>query len=226
MEDERLAVCEERIGYFFHDRELLLAALTHASGASTRVKSNERLEFLGDAILGLVVCEELYHRFPNQLEGELTRIKSLAVSRETCASVSASMHLQDCLFLGKGMKTQAKIPSSLLSDVFEALVAAIYLDGGWERAREFIARHMFPLIETAAIAESDENYKSQLQHLGQREFGVTPTYVVIKEEGPDHQKNFLIAARLGDRQFESAWGRSKKQAEQYAAKKALDEIEN
>jgi ribonuclease-3 len=119
------------------------------------------------------------------------------------------------------MSTQTSLPDSLHSDVFESLVAAIYLDGGMDTARQFIATHVFPYIDESACITSDENYKSQLQHVAQRDHCRTPTYLVLDEEGPDHSKSFLIAARLGDKQFEGAWGRSKKQAEQLAAKNAL-----
>ena len=129
---------QQRIGYDFKDRGLLLAALTHASGAEHRLASNERLEFLGDAILGAVVCEILYHQYPEYLEGDLTRIKSIVVSRLTCAKISAALGMQEFLILGKGMTTHPSVPSSLLADVFESLVAAIYLDGGDAAARAFI----------------------------------------------------------------------------------------
>ncbi|MCG8586877.1 MAG: ribonuclease III, partial [Pirellulales bacterium] len=125
----RLTLCEERIGYSFKDKRLLLAALTHASGAQHRLTSNERLEFLGDAILGAVVCEMLYRQFPEYLEGDLTKIKSAVVSRQSCAKISNALGLEECLFLGKGMTTAPTLPSSLLSDVLESLIAALYLDG-------------------------------------------------------------------------------------------------
>src|SRR6202521_3813646 len=125
-----LEECQKVIGYQFRQPELLRAALTHASGANTRLASNERLEFLGDAILGLVTCEQLYHRFPEYQEGDLTKIKSVVVSRRTCARISRLLNLGDFLFLGKGMHMHTAIPASLLADVFESLVAAVYLDGG------------------------------------------------------------------------------------------------
>src|SRR5277367_6186209 len=122
--------CERRIGYEFRDKTLLGAALTHASGAQHRLASNERLEFLGDAILGAVVCELLYAQYPEYLEGDLTKIKSIVVSRQTCAKISEALNLQEFLVLGKGMTTHPSVPPSLLADVFESLIAAIYLDGG------------------------------------------------------------------------------------------------
>src|SRR5262249_43916681 len=128
-EAEILDECQRAIGYQFQQPELLRAALTHASGANTRLASNERLEFLGDAVLGLVTCEQLFHRFPEYQEGDLTKIKSVVVSRRTCARISRQLHLGDYLFLGKGMHLHTDVPSSLQADVFESLVAAIYLDG-------------------------------------------------------------------------------------------------
>src|SRR5512137_686633 len=143
----KLERCQRRIGYEFRDRALLQAALTHASGAEHRLASNERLEFLGDAILGAVVCELLFRQYPDYLEGDLTRIKSIVVSRQTCAKISESLGMQEFLILGKGMITHASVPSSLLADVFESIVAALYLDGGIAPARGFVEKHMSPEIE-------------------------------------------------------------------------------
>jgi ribonuclease-3 len=216
-----LSRCEQRIGYQFKDKALLWSALIHASGADHRLASNERLEFLGDAILGAIVCEMLYHRYPDYLEGELTRIKSVVVSRRTCAKVSRAMELDEFLIVGKGMETNASVPKSLLADVFESLVAAIHLDGGSEQARLFIESTLRPEIESVVTGASGENHKSQLQQLAQREFGNTPTYRLLEQKGPDHSKCFRVAAQIGTRAFEPAWGPNKKEAEQRAARNAL-----
>ncbi|GAG14165.1 unnamed protein product, partial [marine sediment metagenome] len=205
-------------------KQLLQAALTHASGAEHRLASNERLEFLGDAILGAVVCELLYRQFPEHLEGDLTKIKSVVVSRQTCAKISQALGMQEYLILGKGMTTHPTIPPSLLADVFESLVAAIYLDGGDRAARQFIERHVGPEIELAAGGESGANYKSLLQQLAQREYNTTPTYQLLDEKGPDHSKCFKIAAQVGSNRYHPAWGRNKKEAEQRAARNALSEL--
>ncbi|NQT11758.1 MAG: ribonuclease III, partial [Planctomycetes bacterium] len=133
-----LAKCQRRIGYQFSDPVLLRAALTHASGAQHRLASNERLEFLGDAILGAVVCGLLFRQFPQYLEGELTKIKSIVVSRQTCAKISQSLGMEEFLILGKGVMTHPTIPASLFADVFESLIGAVYLDGGDQSAREFV----------------------------------------------------------------------------------------
>ncbi len=216
--------CERRIGYVFSDKALLSAALTHASGAQHRLASNERLEFLGDAILGAVVCELLFVQYPDYLEGDLTKIKSVVVSRQTCAKISEALGLQEFLILGKGMATHPNVPPSLLADVFESLAAAIYLDGGDTAVREFIQRYIGPEIELAAAGELGGNYKSLLQQLAQRENGSTPTYQLLDEKGPDHSKCFKISAQIGGTQYHGAWGRNKKEAEQRAARNALAEL--
>jgi len=221
-----LEECERRLGVRFFNKTLLLAALTHASGAQHRLASNERLEFLGDAILGAVVCDLLYHDYPDYLEGDLTKIKSIVVSRQTCSRISRSLGLEDCLILGKGMATHPHVPVSLLADVFESLIAAIYLDAGHEAAREFIVRLIAPEIESAVDGTLGSNYKSLLQQLAQREYNTTPTYQLMDEKGPDHSKCFKIAARVGANQYQPAWGRNKKEAEQRAARNALCQLQN
>ncbi|HEX7448257.1 MAG TPA: ribonuclease III [Pirellulales bacterium] len=221
QDSERL---ERRIGYTFNDKALLRAALTHASGASHRLHSNERLEFLGDAILGAVVCEILYRQYPEYLEGDLTKIKSVVVSRQTCAKISEALGLEKFLLLGKGMSTSPTVPPSLLADVFESMIAAIYLDGGDQPARAFIENYMAPEIELAADGDHSGNYKSLLQQLAQREHGHTPTYALLDQKGPDHSKCFKIAAQIGRTRYQAAWGRNKKEAEQRAAQNALSEL--
>ena len=218
------ARCERRLGYVFQSKALLRSALTHASGAEHRLASNERLEFLGDAILGVVVCELLFHQFPQYLEGDLTKIKSIVVSRQTCAKISEALGLQEFLILGKGMTTQPALPPSLLADVFESLVAAIYLDGGFEAARQFISAYLAPEVELAVAGEQEGNYKSLLQQFAQREYGSTPTYNLQDEKGPDHSKCFKIAAQVDGQLYQPAWGRNKKEAEQRAACNALAQM--
>jgi ribonuclease III len=223
-EAEILEECQEVIGHRFRNLKLLRSALTHASGADTRLSSNERLEFLGDSVLGLVICEVLFERFPEFDEGDLTKLKSAVVSRRACTHVSKHLNLGDFLFLGKGMHVHSTIPASLLADVYESLVAAIYLDGGLEAAREFILRHMLPEIEREAAGAAGSNFKSQLQQVAQREFTATPRYDLLDEQGPDHHKCFKVAAIINRRVFAAAWGRTKKEAEQNAARNALAEV--
>ena len=220
-----IAECQRRLDYEFRDTSLLLAALTHASGAQHRLASNERLEFLGDAILGFIVCETLYRLFPDSLEGDLTRIKSVVVSRETCSRISEQLRLIDFLIVGKGLSISRVMPSSVLSDLFESLVAAIYLDGGLEPVRRLVGRFIDPEIIKVASGEQGSNHKSLLQQVAQRDFGVTPTYEVIEEAGPDHSKSFHVAAQIGGRSYSPAWGRNKKEAEQRAASNALTELQ-
>ena len=219
-----VAACEARIGYDFSDKSLLRAALTHASGALHRLASNERMEFLGDAILGAVVCELLYRRYPESLEGDLTKLKSIVVSRQTCAKISESLGMREFLILGKGMSVHPTVPSSLLADVFESLIAAIYLDGGIQFVRQFIETHLTPEIDLASEGETGGNYKSLLQQVSQREHGTTPTYQLLDEKGPDHSKCFKISAQIGTHRYQPAWGRNKKEAEQRAARNALYEL--
>jgi ribonuclease-3 len=219
-----LEECQNAIGYHFRQPELLRGALTHASGANTRLASNERLEFLGDAVLGLVTCEQLFLRFPEYQEGDLTKIKSVVVSRRTCARFARELNLGDYLFLGKGMNPHAAVPSNMQADVYESLVAAIYLDGGLEEARRFILRHLGPEIEQVAEGAHGGNFKSVLQQLAQREFGATPQYVLLDEKGPDHSKCFKVGAQIGRHTYAGAWGRNKKEAEQKAAMNAIAQI--
>ena len=221
---EGLAACEERIGYRFNDRRLLEEAVTHASGASHRLASNERLEFLGDSILGFVVCSRLYQEFPELLEGDLTRIKSAVVSRETCSRISIELGLVDFLIVGKGMAVNRPVPNSVLSDMFESLVAAIFLDGGIDPARSFLNTWIGPEIEKVVAGEEGSNHKSLLQQLAQGAYGIAPTYEVIDEVGPDHNKEFQVRAQIGRRRYSPAWGRNKKEAEQGAAEKALESL--
>lgn len=216
-----LEAVQEVLAYRFKDTGLLESSLTHASVAEHRLASNERLEFLGDAILGLVICEELYSRFPEFLEGELTRVKSVVVSRETCAHVADGLGLVQHLSLGKGITESETMPASLAACAYEAIVGAIYLDGGLEPARRFILAHMGEEIDRVLAGEHRRNYKSLLQQHAQRDLGASPNYEVMDEKGPDHAKAFEMAVTIRGRRYPSAWGPSKKAAEQLAAMEAL-----
>ena len=223
--DEMLQQCEAALEYQFSSRDLLRNCLTHASGAEHRLASNERLEFLGDAILGVVVCEMLYRRFPEEPEGELTRIKSIVVSRTTCAKISETLSLPKFLVLGKGLSINETVPMSVAAAVFESLTAGVYLDGGLESARRLIERLLGPEIELAGGVEHGRNYKSLLQQYAQKMFGATPVYRLLDEKGPDHSKCFKVAALIGQQTYLPAWGANKKAAEQQAAQNALYELE-
>lgn len=215
--DDILELCENRIGYRFNDRTLLRRCLTHSSAAETRLDSNERLEFLGDAVLGLIICEYLYQLFPDQREGQLTQMKSWLVSRQTCARAARLLDLQPLILVGRGLQV---IPESILSAAVESLIAGVYFDGGLDAARQFIL-HAFREELSLCRPVDSENFKSQLQEYTQRELGKTPEYLVVGESGPDHAREFLISAKVGDVLYESGRGRSKKEAEQQAARNAV-----
>lgn len=222
-EQDILEECQAAIGYRFNQVDLLRSGLTHTSGAETRISSNERMEFLGDAILGLIVVEQIYLQFPEYQEGELTKIKSAVVSRRTCARLSRKLGLDKFMFLGKGMHLHAAMPSNILADVFESLVGAVYLDGGLEAVKQFCLKLLEEEIN--AVAEGEHgNYKSVLQQLAQKDFNETPFYHLLDEKGPDHSKCFKVAAGLGRYRYPAAWGKTKKEAEQKAAMNALAKI--
>ncbi|MCP4817438.1 MAG: ribonuclease III, partial [Planctomycetaceae bacterium] len=172
------------------------------------------------------VCQRLYEKYPDYLEGELTAIKSSVVSRQTCAKVSNGLDLEQFLVIGKGMTKSESVPASLMAGLFESLIAAIYLDGGADAASQFVQRFMDPEIELVASGQSGGNYKSLLQQLAQKDFGSTPVYQLLDEKGPDHAKCFKVAALVSDRLFAPAWGRNKKEAEQNAACNALAQVED
>ena len=224
MDPTAIERCQKALGYTFKDPSLLALALTHSSVANTRLESNERMEFLGDAVLGLVVCHELYEQFTDLLEGQMTKIKSAVVSRKTCSEIAESTGIADSLILGKGMPTPGKLPQSVSAAVFESITGAIYLDGGLEPARKFILRTIAPFIDEAFENEHQRNFKSVLQQQAQRRWGATPDYHVLDEKGPDHSKCFEVAVSISGRHFTSAWGMSKKEAEQEAARRALSEL--
>lgn len=224
MDEDILLDAERKLGHQFTDKGLLKRALRHASQADTRLKSNERLEFLGDSVLGMVVCEYLYQRYPEYLEGELTKIKSNVVSRRTCADVANEIGLSELLQLGKGMGGREDLPQSLAAAVFESLIGALYLDAGLEAARQFILGSLGHLVAEAARLGHQYNFKSVLQQALQRLGGQNPVYPVIEESGPDHAKCFHVCVQIDSRQHASCWGNSKKQAEQEAALATLIEL--
>jgi ribonuclease III len=223
--EEHLAACEELIGYRFRDRALLQRCLTHASIARTRLDSNERLEFLGDAILGTIVCELLFHLLPEEPEGELTRIKSVVVSRSACARISKAWGLGRFLILGKGLSLADSVPSSVLAAVFESLVAGVYIDGGLDATKTLVEPWVSMEIDHALQSTHGKNYKSLLQQFAQKSLGATPVYQLLDEKGPDHSKCFKVAAAVGAETFLAAWGPNKKEAEQRAAENAWHQLQ-
>ena len=223
-DSDALQRIEEAIGHPFHNRYLLLEAFTHSSACDDPVESNERLEFLGDAVLGVVICQALFSRFPGSQEGDLTKIKSDLVSRGTCARVTRRMGLQEFLRVGKGMASTRALPKSLEAGLLEAVIGAVYIDGGFDAAQRFVLSSFAPLIDKAQVDGPHDNYKSLLQQHAQEQFGATPAYVLLDEKGPDHNKCFESEVVLDHRHFPSAWGVTKKEAEQKAAFNALVEL--
>jgi len=224
MDEETQQQIEQITGYKFSSHNLLTKAFTHSSAADDRFLSNERLEFFGDSILAVVICQILFERFPGYLEGDLTKIKSMLVSRDTCAEVAGQLGLQRFLKVGKGLASDRALSGSLSAGLLEAIIAAIYIDGGLDAARSFILRTFAPLIDQADAEQTQGNFKSLLQEYAQQRLNATPIYELLDEKGPDHDKCFESQVFVGDRHFLSAWGRSKKEAEQKAAFQALVEL--
>jgi ribonuclease-3 len=218
--DSNLNQCQLRLRYFFHNVSLLRTALTHSSGANTPLMSNERMEFLGDAILGYTICEKLFAQFPDLQEGELTKIKSEVVSRATCNELGKGLGLDEFLILGRGL-TPKRLPNSILANTMEAIIAAIYLDGGMTVVQKFILEVFGPVINKVSQNTDGNNFKSVLQQIAQRELHASPEYTVITTSGPDHGRCFKVAVRIKQHNFLPAWGNTKKEAEQRAAENAL-----
>lgn len=224
MSPETRENAEKVLGHTFKNPQLLKEALTHASIADNRLNSNERMEFLGDAVLDLIICEALYQRFPEYQEGDLTKVKSAVVSRRTCAEVANETGLTDLLLIGKGISSRSQMPSSLAAAVYESIVAALYLDGGFEVVKHYVLRTMTPKLEAIASNSHQQNYKALLQQHAQKSLSATPIYELLDEKGPDHSKCFEVCVTIDGRRFTSAWGPNKKMAEQKAALLALEDL--
>ncbi len=210
---------EKKIGYQFQDQKLLAQALTHSSYANERHigkhADNERLEFLGDAVLEIVSSEFLFHKYPNHSEGELTRLRASMVCEPTLAFCTRELELGKYLLLGKGEEqTGGRERKSILSDALEAVIGAIYLDGGFANAKEFIFRFVLNDIEHKQLFYDS---KTILQELVQGNFSQELHYHLLNEEGPDHDKKFVVEARIGKDVYGQGVGRTKKGAEQEAA---------
>jgi ribonuclease-3 len=224
MDEETLQQIEQIIGYKFSNRNLLSKAFAHSSAVDDRLFSNERLEFLGDSVLAAVICRALFEQFPGYMEGDLTKIKSMLVSRRTCARVTKRLGLHEFLKIGKGMTSSRALTSSLAASLLEAVIAAIYIDGGFDAAGSFILRTFAPEIDRTDAEQSHGNFKSLLQQYAQQQLNTTPDYVLLDEKGPDHDKCFESEVVIAERHFPSAWGTNKKEAEQKAAFNALVEL--
>jgi ribonuclease III len=228
MSLERL---QQRIGYTFGDRGILLQALTHTSygheflqDKPVALRDNERLEFLGDAILDVVVSDILLETFPESNEGQLSKMRAAVVNERTLAEVARSISLHDVIRLGKGeAQTGGNNKPSILSSTFEAIIAAIYLDGGFNAAFP-VVRHLFaPLFQQEGIVVFYD-HKTQLQEIVQARFKVTPSYHLLQTRGPDHAKIFEVEVRMNGKQLAVATGNSKKEAEQNAARDAIPTV--
>ncbi len=211
--------------YTFKDRTLILEALRHSSYVNeqkdTNIRDNERLEFLGDAVLNLVIGHILMNRFPDIKEGNLSRMRASLVNESQLANLANRISLGTYIMLGKGeIQTNGRQKNSILSDTFEAVIAAVYLDGGFEASYRMIENHFSPLIESISSPETGFDYKSKLQELVQNGNRDIPNYIVIQESGPDHDKTFTVQISALDTSVQGT-GKSKKLAEQDAAKNVL-----
>jgi ribonuclease III len=228
---EEFAPLEERIGYQFRDPGLLEHALTHRSRAhedvSGGVVDNESLEFLGDAILGFLIADMLFREFPEHREGQKSKIKAWVVSTPSLARLGEGIGLGEWLLLGRGEeKTGGRRKQALIADSYEALIAAVYLDGGLEPVRRFVHREFRSLLDEArrsvGLTAFTMDYKSALQELAQGRELPLPEYALTAERGPDHQKTFEVEVRVQGKPIARAEGRTKKEAEQHAAARALE----
>ena len=229
MHLERL---QEKLGYTFGDRSILIQSLTHTSygheylqDKSIALRDNERLEFLGDAILDVIISDILLEAFPSACEGQLSKMRAAVVNEKTLAEVARGIALQNFIRLGKGeTQTQGQNKPSILSSAFEALIAAIYLDGGFNAVYP-VVRHLFaPLFLPERDLLAFYDHKTQLQEMVQARWKMTPSYHLIDSRGPDHAKIFEVEVRLGAQSLAKANGSSKKEAEQNAARNAIQAV--
>ena len=217
---------EKKIGVGFNDRSLLFKAFTHRSylneNRNADLEHNERLEFLGDAVLELAVTSFLYEKYPKRNEGDLTSFRAALVNTQTLSSTSEGLGFNDFLLLSKGeAKDTGRARQYILADIFEAVVGAIYLDLGYQAAQKFISKNIFPLIEDIVKEGSWIDAKSLFQEKAQERYGVTPNYETVGEEGPDHEKEFLVVVKINKKSEGKGKGKSKQDAEQLAARDAL-----
>lgn len=229
MNHDLLYELEKKIGYTFKNRELLMHAMTHSSYSNEEkakghnIGSNERMEFLGDAVLSIIVSKYLFDNLTGAQEGELSKIRSAVVCEKALASYAEEIDLGKYLLLGHGEEiNNGRERPSILSDAYEALLAAMYIDAGIEEVRHFLLSYAVPLIEKTIRERSSTDYKTKLQQIVQQKPGETLVYVIVSESGPPHQKNFIAEARLNDSNvLGTGRGSSKREAEQNAAKDAL-----
>ncbi|MBI5457437.1 ribonuclease III [Candidatus Kaiserbacteria bacterium] len=221
-----LAAFEAKLGYSFQDKRLLETAFTHRSylneNKAAGREHNERLEFLGDAVLELVVTEFLYAKYPDKPEGDLTSFRAALVNTVSIADAATKLSMNDYLLLSRGeSKDTGRARMIILANAFEALIGALYLDSGYETAKKFIADQLFHKTEEVVEKRLWQDAKSRLQELAQEKNGITPTYQVMSQSGPDHDRTFVVGAFIGQEKVATGEGRSKQEAEQDAAQKAL-----
>jgi len=220
---------EEKINIDFQDKNILKQAFTHRSFLNEQKnrgydikEHNERLEFLGDAVLELVVTEHLFHKYPEKPEGELTSLRAALVNTTSLSNSAHKIEMEDFLLLSSGeVKDQGKAKEKILADAFEALIGAVYLDRGYEMADNLISNIILPQIEEVIEKELWQDAKSKLQEMAQDKIGITPIYEVLDEKGPDHDKTFTVGVYFGEELVEKGDGKSKQEAEQNAASNAL-----
>lgn len=215
-----------RLGLSFTNPELLEEALTHRSYLNEHKDArahNERLEFLGDAVLELAVTHFLFEKFPQKPEGELTAFRAALVNTYSLADSAEAIGLNDAILLSKGeSKDMGRARQIILANAFEALLGALYLDQGYEAVESFIATHLYPKIDDVIKTRAWQDAKSRFQEASQEKRGVTPAYRTLKEEGPDHDKQFTVGVFLGDEEIAQGSGKAKQEAEQAAAQAALE----
>lgn len=226
MKEKALNGFEKLIGLQFKNQDLLKQAFTHRSylneNKNLKVGHNERLEFLGDAVLELAITHYLYDIYPNKNEGDLTSIRSALVNAQTCAEIAKKLEVNDYLLLSKGeAKDVGRARQYILANALEAIIGAIYIDAGYDRARDFILDHIAPMTEQIVKEELWADAKSKFQEKAQDIEGVTPSYKTVKETGPDHDKKFTVAVFINSEMVAEGEGDSKQDAEQSAAREAL-----
>jgi ribonuclease-3 len=217
---------QKKIGFFFHNENLLREALTHRSylneNPAWRLPHNERLEFLGDAVLELVVTEFLYEKYPQDDEGKLTSIRAALVNYVALAKAAVAIEMGDYVLMSKGeARDTGKAREVILANAFEALLGALYLDGGYRVAADFIRAHVLSAVDDVVSQHLYRDAKSSFQEYAQEHSKITPTYVVLKEEGPDHRKIFTVGVFVGTQKIAEGQGYSKQEAEVEAAKNGL-----
>ncbi|MEI6490207.1 MAG: ribonuclease III [bacterium] len=220
------SVFEKSINITFKDAELLKQAFTHRSYLNehkgSKMEHNERLEFLGDAVLELVVTDFLYKKFPKKSEGELTAYRSALVNSTTLATVAEKLNMNSFLLLSKGeSKDTGRARQFILANTFESVLGSIYLDQGYAVSEKFVAENLFPMLDEILHTKSFIDAKSQFQEKAQEKVGITPSYKLVKETGPDHGKVFTVGVYIDGEMIATGDGKSKQDAEQEAAKKAL-----